>query len=111
MRKTIILAALSAAISTPAHADTLKANYPVCVTQDLLDQMYDAILKKDMMAMDYLFDHGCVESKKGVLVSVIGRSSWGTAARIRIYGNKVAVEAWASIAAIEVDSATPSSAR
>jgi hypothetical protein len=94
----LFLAVLFCLAAWPAWAETLKGGYPVCVSKGLLDQMDNAILKADMRAMDYLFDHGCLESKAGLPVSVI-ESSWG-AAHIRIYAGNSAAEAWASMGAI-----------
>jgi hypothetical protein len=104
MRKRFVLCvALAALWNTAAAADTLKPDYPICVSEDLLGQMYNAILNRDMNSMDYLLDHGCFQTKAGVRVSILSQS-YG-AARVRVYAGKEAVEAWTSVAA--VDSSRP----
>jgi hypothetical protein len=112
MRKAIILAALSAAISTPANAETLKANYPVCVSQDLLEQFHDALSKQDMPALNWLSANGCAATVGGVHVTVLGLSSWGGYAHVRAYRGKRSAEVWTDRVAVEgYDPLNPSSAR
>jgi hypothetical protein len=102
MRKYLAVATICTAVTiSPAKADTLRAGFPVCVSNTLLDQMYDAILQKDAAGMDFLFDHGCFMSKDGIHVSLLDRGNWGSQAHIRVYAGKKTVEAWASIGALE----------
>lgn len=112
MRNTIILAALVAAISAPAHAETLKANYPVCVSQDMLEQFHDALSKQDMPALNWLSANGCAATVDGLQVTVLGLSSWGGYANIRVYRGKHAAEVWTDReAVIGYDPLNPSSSR
>ena len=88
-------------LSFPVAADTLRAGYFLCADEKLVDQMYTAIFNKDMPGMDYLFEHGCFESKEGVQVSVLDRTGWGASTvHIRVYGNGHTAEAYTSIAAL-----------
>ena len=112
MREAIILAVLVAAISVPAHAESLKANYPVCASQDLLEQMHDALTKQDMPALTWLSENGCSVTADGIQVTVLGLSSWGGYAHVRAYRGKQSAEVWTDRDAVNgYDPLSPSSSR
>jgi hypothetical protein len=101
MRKTLLIAAIAAVISSPAFAATLKPGYPVCISEDLLDQTYKAILAKDVDALQYLSRNGCAVTHAAVKVTVLDLSGWGALAHLRAYRGKHSTEVWASREALE----------
>ena len=90
----------SVTFSRPAHADTLKEGYPICIGEELLDQMYAAILNQDLDGIEYLLGRGCSLTKAGVKASILGQSGWSRA-HIRVYAEKDVAEAWVSRGALE----------
>ncbi len=50
---------------------TLKGEYPICVTEDLLDQAHTASANKDRRLWDYVMSNGCVIAQEGIKVSVL----------------------------------------
>lgn len=100
MRSIAILAAVAALLASPAHADTLKEGYPICISEELLDQMYAAILNQDLDGIEYLLGRGCSLTKAGVKASILGQSGWSRA-HIRVYAEKDVTEAWVSRGALK----------
>ncbi|QEL18729.1 hypothetical protein [Limnoglobus roseus] len=99
MRKLTLLAAICAALgATPAKADSLKSDFPICISKELLGQMYEAMLQRDARGADYLFHHGCFMTRDGVQVSLLDRD--GPDTHVRVYGGKRPVEAWVSVGAL-----------
>jgi hypothetical protein len=94
MRRLFILTAIAAAVSAPAYSVTLKKDMPVCITEDLYQQMVVAAFKKDMDALTYLAANGCTISDKPLKVTVLDLSTWGSLAHIRVYRGKYAAEVW-----------------
>lgn len=97
---TIIAAAAAILVTSPARADTLKEGYPICISEELLDQMYTAILNQDLDGIEYLIGRGCSVTKAGVKASLLGRAGWSRA-HIRVYAGRDAAEAWVSLGALE----------
>lgn len=104
MNKSKILTTLLVAFcSSPVSAETLKAGYPVCITHDLLDQAYAAIVNSDLDSLQWLSNHGCAVSVEGTRVSVLESVGWAGTLRLRAYKGKHAVEIWASREAIATE--------
>ena len=102
MRISIAIAVLAALfITDSASAETLKAGYPVCITQDLLEQDHIAVAKSDIDALGWLAEHGCGLSSEGVRATVLGAGGFGSYVHIRAYRGKHAVEAWVDKDAVE----------
>ena len=83
-----------------ADAKTLKENYPICLTEELLDQFVRAFNTKDKRAIEYLSDNGCASTKSGVEFSLLDRT-WNGKAKIRAYTKSGAIEAWTFIEALQ----------
>ena len=92
--RNFILAILVRAISFPVAAETLQANQPVCLTEDLLTQLNKAAFEQDMPALEYLAANGCSMSSAPLHATILEVSSWGTMVHIRAYRDKHAVEVW-----------------
>jgi hypothetical protein len=102
MRNIFISAAiLTALITNSASAANLKSGYPVCVTQDLLEQTHLAATSGDSTALMWLADNGCTMTSEPLHVTVLGTSSWGGYAHIRAYRGKHASEVWTDRDAVE----------
>ncbi len=68
--------------------NTLRGGYYACMSEALFDEMISATVNKDKLAIGHLLTKGCVLTKKGVKMSIIDMSMWGTA-KIRAYsGNE-----------------------
>ncbi len=94
MRTLILTAIVAATISSPALAVTLKTGSPVCISEDLYSQMTAAVFKNDMDAINWLAQNGCTASDRPLKATVIGLSSWGSLAHVRVYRGKYAAELW-----------------
>lgn len=92
--RTVIFAALMAAIAMPAHAATLKPASPACISEEMYDQLLKAAYSQDMEALAYLSGNGCSVSDKPLHATVLGLSSWGSLAHVRVYRGSHAVEVW-----------------
>ena len=102
MRISIAIAALAAVfISFPADAASLKTGYPVCITQDLLEQTHMAAASGDSTALVWLADNGCSMTGDPLHVTVLGLSSWGGYAHVRAYRGKHSAEVWTDREAVE----------
>lgn len=83
-------------------SETMKAGYPLCLTEDLFDEMVQALARGDDNQFDYLSGNGCVITKSGLKFSVID-TSWGTA-KVRVYlpGKKTdSIVGWTNIEAVK----------
>lgn len=81
------------ALTSVAHAETLKGGYGACLSEELFDQFISASVKKDEQAFQYLLKNGCIITKAGINVSVLDRTWTGTS-KIRAYVGNNAVVLW-----------------
>jgi hypothetical protein len=94
----LVLAAIL--VASPASAETIKNNLPVCVSEELLGQMTTAISSHDQQGFDYLLQHGCFPLKTGTRVSVLEH---GMNLHIRAYAGDETQEAWTYIETVFPD--------
>jgi len=90
MRTLLIALAL---LPSVAGAATLLGKFPICLSEDLLDQFIQAQVDNDSRGMEWMLEQNlCIRTGAGVEVSFLG-SSWGKA-RVRVYTDSGAVEVW-----------------
>lgn len=80
----------------PAYSATLKGGYVACLTENLLDQIMQAVTHKDERGFEYLLKHGCIITKSGIEVSVLD-TTWTGKAKVRAYVDDQAIILWTLI--------------
>lgn len=75
------------------HSQTIKADYPMCMSEELLDQLITASNNKDQRGMEYLLSNGCVAAREGIEISVLDRT-WTGKVKIRAYTGDKAYILW-----------------
>jgi hypothetical protein len=91
MRKVVMVGFILA--SSSAVADSLKGDFPVCISKEYLDEAVQASIKKDQRQWNWLFSTSkCINPKPGVPVSVL-ESSWGKV-KVRVYAESGSMILW-----------------
>ena len=75
------------------HSQTIKANYPLCLSEELLSQLITVTMNKDQRGMEYLLNNGCVVAREGIEVSVLDKSLTGKI-KVRAYTGDEAYVLW-----------------
>lgn len=78
-----------------AHAANIKGGYPACLTEDLFDQMMQAVVSNDRRGQQYLLKNGCINPRPGIQASLLKRSLGK--AQIRVYTDTGAIVLWTNI--------------
>jgi hypothetical protein len=95
MKLRIVVAAGLACVAGAANGETLAGGHFACLSEELYDQMVNAVVKKDKPAIEWLQKNGCLIPKAGIQVSVL-EQSWGTV-KVRAYVGDQAVELWTAM--------------
>lgn len=91
MRKPLLAALLL--IAGGANAASLTGGYPACLTEDLFDQMMQALVTNDQTGQAYLLKSGCIVPAAGLQASLLKRASLGKI-QIRVYSGTRAFVLW-----------------
>lgn len=91
MRKPLLAALLL--IAGGANAASLKGGYPACLSEDLFDQMMQAIVTHDQAGQTWLLKNGCIVPAAGLQASLLKRASLGKI-QIRVYSDTHAFVLW-----------------
>lgn len=83
MKKPVMTLAVALFAAT-AQADTLVGGYGACLSNSLYSQLRSAVARRDEDAFKYLMSHGCIKTKSGIKVSVLGSPKMGTT-KVRAY--------------------------
>jgi hypothetical protein len=86
--------------TSTTHSQTIKEGYPMCMSEELLDQLVTASNNKDQRGMEYLLSNGCVAARGGIEISVLDRT-WTGKVKIRAYANDQAYTLWTLREAIQ----------
>lgn len=93
MRKIFLILIFLIFSSTTIRAETTKGGYAACLTEDLLDQITQAAVRKDRRGLEYLLKHGCVVMKAGIPVSIL-KKTWTGTVKMRAYIGNDALILW-----------------
>lgn len=86
MKRMVLAVLILLTMAMQAQADTLKGNYFACRTAQLFDEMMTLQARNDERGMAYLLGHGCIVTRPGLGVSVLGSHSLGTV-KVRVYAD------------------------
>jgi hypothetical protein len=96
MNRLIATATLALCLypSAARAGTTLKPDYPICVSDELLTQFEKAVIDRDIDAVTWLAGHGCSLTTAGTHITVLELTDGEFRAHIRAYRGSLAAEGW-----------------
>lgn len=88
------------AVSTFVHSASFKDGYGACLSEDQLDQLTNALIKKDQRSFDYLLNNGCIVTKADIPITVLDRT-WSGTVKVRAYFGNQSIEMWTVMENVE----------
>lgn len=99
MKKLFILIVLVVA-TAPSYATTLKQGRIACMSEELLDDAFKAVVAKDDRGFKYAMSHGCFLAKPEIQISILN-VGWTGTVKVRAYIKNTSVVLWAPSSSIQ----------